>query len=187
MVVVDGFADGFWPERWHGEDRGTERKQEGRIRSAEDIGVREVMGLLESLRRELGTVVCLTLQGLWVGDFLFSDAVDLAHHQPSGGLYNPHLPPPYPAPFGRDKDDPPRAWPLSVQITLTGRTASHQYPADITLVDALRSLDMNRHHQDDSQGYEGVVRVPGGEGLASTEAGIKFDFRIGPTGVEVRE
>ena len=79
MVFIDGFADGFWPERWHREDRGTERKQEGRIRTAEDIGVREVMGLLESLRRELGTVVCLTLQGLWVGGLQFSDAVDLAH------------------------------------------------------------------------------------------------------------
>jgi len=66
IVIIDGFADGFWPERWNAEGWAIDRKHEGRIRGAEDIGVREVMASIESLRKELGSIVCLTLQGLWV-------------------------------------------------------------------------------------------------------------------------
>ena len=69
MVVVEGFADGFWPERWSGEERG-ERKHGERIKGAEDVGLREVMGMMESLRKDLGAIIVLTLQGLWVSGIL---------------------------------------------------------------------------------------------------------------------
>jgi hypothetical protein len=64
MVFIDGFADGFWPERWSGEERG--EKRHDRVKGQEDVGLREVLGVLESLRRDMGTIVGVSLQGLWV-------------------------------------------------------------------------------------------------------------------------
>lgn len=66
MLVVEGFADGFWPERWNTEDRLADKKSEGRIRGADDVGLKDVLRVLEGIRKELGVVVVLTLQALWV-------------------------------------------------------------------------------------------------------------------------
>ena len=66
LVICDGFADGFWPERWAEEARGTRKRASGAIRSAEDIGLKEVMEVIERLRRELGAIIVLSIQGLWV-------------------------------------------------------------------------------------------------------------------------
>ena len=65
-VLCDGFADGFWPERWAEEARGTRKRASGAIMSAEDVGLKEVMEVIERLRRELGAVIVLSIQGLWV-------------------------------------------------------------------------------------------------------------------------
>lgn len=52
------------------------------------------------------------------------------------------------------------------------------------LIDALRTLDMNKT-TDQAQSFEGVVRVPGGQGVAGTTAGVKFEMMIGSRGVEI--
>ena len=109
--------------------------------------------------------------------------------QPSGsGLFNPHLPAPYPSPFSRDRNqEPSKLWPLSIQITLTGRIASHQLPADMTLVDALRTLQTQDEGATSasSQVYGAVVRIPEGLGPAGTSKGVSFTLRIGVDGLEV--
>jgi hypothetical protein len=65
LVVVDGFGDPFWPERWAtwGKDEAGGQRKPGRV--GEQVGMKEVMGMLESMRREMGAVVVLTIQGLW--------------------------------------------------------------------------------------------------------------------------
>jgi hypothetical protein len=188
MVVVDGFADGFWPERWVTEDRQQVEKAEGRIRRPEDVGLRDVMAALEALRKEMGAVVVLTLQGLWVSHTMSARRLFQFMFQPQNGVYTPHLPAPYPAPFARDREDAPsRAWPLNIQITLTGRVASHQLPADSTLIDALRTNGslQTRGGEAQSQLFEGVVRVPGADGIVGTPTGVKFEMHMGDAGVEV--
>lgn len=75
LVVCDGFADGYWPERSIEEERiaaariaggaATAKKRLG-IRGAEDVGVRDIFEGIGKLRKELGTVVVLSLQGIWV-------------------------------------------------------------------------------------------------------------------------
>ena len=65
LVVCDGFGDAFYPERWADEDRGKRRRMVG-PRSGDDVGMRDVMDLIGRLRRELGAVVVLSTQGLWV-------------------------------------------------------------------------------------------------------------------------
>jgi hypothetical protein len=62
LVVCDGFADGFWPERCNDEGK---RKRVG-VRASEDIGMQDVMEDIKRLRTELGSVVFLSTQGLWV-------------------------------------------------------------------------------------------------------------------------
>ena len=66
MLLIDGFSDPFWPERWKSEQRGFEKKSD-RVKSSDDVGLRDVVSLLETIRRELGSVIVLTLQALWVG------------------------------------------------------------------------------------------------------------------------
>jgi len=66
LVVCDGFADGFWPERWAEEERGRRKKAAGGVRGADDVGIREVMEVIARLRKELGAVVVVSVQGLWV-------------------------------------------------------------------------------------------------------------------------
>ena len=67
LVICDGFADGFWPERWAEEETSGRKKAAGGIKGAEDVGVREVMEMIGRLRKELGAAVVLSVQGLWVG------------------------------------------------------------------------------------------------------------------------
>ena len=66
LVVCDGFGDGFWPERWGEEERGPRKKAVGAVRNAEDVGMRDVMDVIGRLRKELGAVVVLSVQGIWV-------------------------------------------------------------------------------------------------------------------------
>jgi hypothetical protein len=62
LVVCDGFSDGFWPERCNDEGK---RKRVG-VRASDDIGMQDVMEDIKRLRTELGSVVMLSVQGLWV-------------------------------------------------------------------------------------------------------------------------
>lgn len=69
LVVCDGLADGLWPERWAEEERGGRRKGTGKdagIRGSEDVGMRDVMDGIGRLRKELGAVVVVSVQGYWV-------------------------------------------------------------------------------------------------------------------------
>lgn len=84
LVVCDGFGDGFWPERWNDEERAASGKKKrsgpagatgysagtgeggGTIRGAEDAGMRDVMDVIGRLRNEMGAVVVLSIQALWV-------------------------------------------------------------------------------------------------------------------------
>ncbi|BEJ01081.1 hypothetical protein CcaverHIS631_0509380 [Cutaneotrichosporon cavernicola] len=141
LIVVDGLGNGFWPERWADETKTTR-----------DAGMRDVWDALTALRAQLGTVVVVTVQGL----------------RPAGGLFKPHLPAPYPAPF-----DGGGKWPLNVHITLLGPARSLQLPAESTLAEALRE----RRNQD-VRTYRGVVRVPGGAGTVGTPTGAHFAFGI---------
>ena len=59
-----------------------------------------------------------------------------------------------------------------------------QFPADTTLVDALRSLELDEGSRT-GQRFEGIVRVPGGKGLAGTMGGARVSWGIGKDGLEV--
>lgn len=66
LVVCDGFSDGFWPERWFHEDRGERHRDTTSVRGPEDIGMREVLAAITTLRKKLGAIIVLTVQGLRV-------------------------------------------------------------------------------------------------------------------------
>jgi len=59
-----------------------------------------------------------------------------------------------------------------------------QFPADTTLVDALRSLEVDEEGAA-SQRFEGIGRVPGGKALAGTVGGARLSWGIGRDGLEV--
>jgi hypothetical protein len=65
LVVCDGFGDGFWPERWHDEQKNGRRKVSG-LRGGEDVGMSDVMEDINKLRKEMGSVIVLSIQGLYV-------------------------------------------------------------------------------------------------------------------------
>lgn len=66
LVVVDGSGDPFWPERWAtwGKDETTGLRRTGR--TGAEVAMKDLMAILEAMRRETGAVVVLTVQGLWV-------------------------------------------------------------------------------------------------------------------------
>ncbi|EIW70426.1 hypothetical protein TREMEDRAFT_29341, partial [Tremella mesenterica DSM 1558] len=170
LVICDGFADGFWPERWHEEER-SGRKAQG-LRGGDDVGMRDVMEMVGRLRKELGAVVVLTIQGFWV----------TGHTQ----FFTPHLSPPYPTPFTTNPDDQPVRsrddplhWPLNLQFTLIGRDRQMQLPADITLVDAMRM-----EQPLELQNFRGLFRVSRSHKVGGSKEGTKFSWRIGPEGPE---
>lgn len=66
ILVIDGFGDGFWPERWTEEGRSGGRRPKQGVKDAEDLGMRDIVSLVEDIRKELGTVIVLSIQGLWV-------------------------------------------------------------------------------------------------------------------------
>jgi hypothetical protein len=72
LIVCDGFGDGFWPERWHDEQkRGQgQASHHGKrmigLRGGEDVGLHDLMEDVNRLRKELGSVVVLSIQGLYV-------------------------------------------------------------------------------------------------------------------------
>jgi len=70
VVVVDGFSDGFWPERWADEERSSAEKERRRapgvFRGGQDASIRDAWEALTALRRDMGAVVVITVQGLRV-------------------------------------------------------------------------------------------------------------------------
>lgn len=102
-------------------------------------------------------------------------------------FFTSHLGYPYPAPFSPESvlNDSIHSTvqPLNIQITLQGRVRGLQFPADTLLADALRVK--SEAERDEAALYEGTVRVPGGQGYGGTQAGEKFTFRIGPSGLEI--
>jgi hypothetical protein len=56
----------------------------------------------------------------------------------------------------------------------------------MTLVDALRALEVRTREEDAAQVFEGHVRVSGAEEtMAGSREGVRFELRIGEHGVEV--
>lgn len=152
VVVCDGFSDGHWPERW---------AEESKRPPAGQASMKEVWEELCSLRADTGAIVVVTIQGI----------------RPNPPFYQAHLPPPYHAPYDRPEAESP-AWPLNIQLTLTGPARALQFPAETTLVDALRSQTRS-----DVQVYNAIVRVPGGLGEVGSPAGARWSFGIGDDGV----
>lgn len=67
LVLCDGLADGFWPERWAEEERREQKKPSiSVVRGADDVGMRDVMEAIGRLRKELGSIVVVSLQGIFV-------------------------------------------------------------------------------------------------------------------------
>jgi hypothetical protein len=66
LVVCDGFSDGFWAERW-AEESTKARGMKSRIgiRGGE-VTIGDVMDDITRLRKDLGAVIILSVQGLWV-------------------------------------------------------------------------------------------------------------------------
>ncbi|KAL1411428.1 hypothetical protein Q8F55_002384 [Vanrija albida] len=164
LVVCDGFSDAFWPERW--EDEKGERRRGARVRGSQDATTKDAYEAVTALRRDAGAVVVLTAQGV--------------RPIPNTPFFKAQLPAPYPSPFApRGTDpDPPTAWPLNIQLTLLGPSRPLQFPAETTLVDALRSRG-----QPTVQVLDAMVRVVGGKGLAGTLAGAKWSFGVASHGL----
>lgn len=72
LVVCDGFGDGFYHER-HADERrravsgtaGSGKRVPG-LRGGEDVGLGDVVRAINELRSQMGAVVVLSIQGLWV-------------------------------------------------------------------------------------------------------------------------
>ena len=73
LVVCDGFSDGFWAERWADESsKARGMKSRIGIRGGE-VTIGDVMEDISRLRKDLGAVVVLSVQGLWVSPSLSLD------------------------------------------------------------------------------------------------------------------
>ncbi|RSH87238.1 hypothetical protein EHS25_003147 [Saitozyma podzolica] len=184
LVVCDGLGDGLWPERWAEEERGGRRKGTGKdagIRAAEDVGMRDVMDGIGRLRKELGAVVVISVQGYW------HEKKDNSNE--TTPFFSPHLPPPFPAPYAQQPSSlttaasrDPAFWPLTAELTLTGRHRAMQLSASVGLVDALRQAE--QHGWEDVQIFDARLRVPDGRGRAGTREGVIWTFGMGPEGIE---
>ncbi|WWD17209.1 hypothetical protein CI109_101647 [Kwoniella shandongensis] len=190
LLVIDGLGDAYYPTRWTDEERGKRTGSgggggTGKVVGADEVGMREVMQGIGRVRKDLGSVVMISVQGLRTS----------RETQP---FFLSHLPSPYPQPFSPQHDDntnhalvrsSPTHWPLNIQITLTGPVRTLQYPGETTLVDALREkVKSEQQEQEGSRGrrYEGLVRMEGvNGGLVGTRGGGKFGFRISDEGVQV--
>ena len=64
LVICDGFGDGFWAERWNDENTKSRPKVKG-LRGGE-VTMGDVIDDIGRLRKDLGAVVILSVQGLWV-------------------------------------------------------------------------------------------------------------------------
>ncbi|KAK4690002.1 GPI-anchor transamidase subunit U, partial [Tremellales sp. Uapishka_1] len=167
LVICEGFGDGFWPERWIEEQgKGKSRRREG-VASPDDIGMRDVLEVIDRLRKELGAVVVNTVQGLWSTG--------------SSPFFASHLPPPYPAPFASAGWQPSAEgpndlapWAINIHITLTRRLAPYQYPQETVLAKALGDLDVIARETPPIQEFKGMIRMPGGDGLLGTAGGDEF-------------
>lgn len=67
LIICDGFSDGFWAERWADEQLKLNSRQKGRIGvRGGDIHIGDVMDDISRLRKDIGAIVILSVQGLWV-------------------------------------------------------------------------------------------------------------------------
>ncbi|ORX35788.1 hypothetical protein BD324DRAFT_79816 [Kockovaella imperatae] len=170
-LVIDGFGDPFWPERWAEEDKRLKRSTMP-VANGDGVGLKEIMRIIQTLRVHMGTVVYLSVQSLW--------------GKPTSPFFVPHLPAPYPHTFSVPResvDERHHDTSINIQLTLLGRVRPLQLPADLTLVNALREATAKDWTM--AQHFEGIARVHGGEGAAGSLAGQKFSFKIGSLGVEV--
>jgi hypothetical protein len=89
LVVCDGFSDGFWAERW-AEESSKARGMKSRIgiRGGE-VSIGDVMDDITRLRKDLGAVVILSVQGLWVSLCSKSNLNKLMIGLESWVLYDP--------------------------------------------------------------------------------------------------
>ncbi|KAK8864485.1 hypothetical protein IAR55_001735 [Kwoniella newhampshirensis] len=192
ILVIEGLGDPYYPARWMEEERGGKRSSMatgigggggigGKVVHADEVGMREVMHGIGRIRKELGSVVMVSVHGLRTS----------RETQP---FFLPHLPSPYPQPFSPQGDDNPNHallrssptyWPLNIQLTFIGPVRNLQYPGETTLVEALREKVKAQGQRQVARRYEGVVRMINVGGLAGTRGGGKFGFRIGEEGVQV--
>ncbi|WVQ72477.1 hypothetical protein IAR50_002032 [Cryptococcus sp. DSM 104548] len=181
LLAIDGLSDAYYPKRWSEEQRGRRQQPHltGKAVEMEDIGLRQVMEAIGAVRKELGSVVVMSVQSLRVSRDV----------QP---FYLPHLPPPYPSPFAPFSNVPlsasnPMYWPLNIQLSLLGRSRGLQLPGDTMLADALRvkAREVNDKLQD-ARGdtYKGLVRMVRSDGALLGKEGIEFHFRVGNEGLQ---
>ncbi|KAL7421904.1 hypothetical protein Q5752_003676 [Cryptotrichosporon argae] len=167
LLVLDGLVDGYWPERWAEENsRRRDRARAPGVRGTEDVGFRDVWDALVRVRKELGAVVFVSVQGLWPAK--------------TPPFFTPHVAgfPDSFAESGAGAGGPPAPWPTTAQMTLPGRRRPLQMPAETTLGDALRARAPAHYHA-----YEGIARVPGGRGAAGDLAGARWAFDMGADGL----
>ncbi|WVO16135.1 hypothetical protein L204_103804 [Cryptococcus depauperatus] len=188
LLILDGLGDGYYPQRWADEERGRKAPSVfGRIVGPEDVGMRQVMEAIGMIRKDLGSVVVMSVQGLRTS-------------RESNPFYLSHLPAPYPNPFLSNSLLPlnpqlpsnkanPTYWPLNIQLTLSGPARGLQLPGDITLVDALRAKDREEREKEKgewrSERYEGFVRLTNKDNNTMDQNGTSFHFSIGEEGLQV--
>jgi hypothetical protein len=183
--------------------------------------MRDVMDGIGRLRKELGAVVVVSVQGYWVSgcytmhhgrsranagagpppastprrpETVSSHHALTSQHEKKDNsnettpFFSPHLPPPFPAsyaqlsPLTTAASREPAFWPLTAELTLTGRRRAMQLSASVGLVDALRQAE--QHGWEDVQIFDARLRVPDGRGRAGTKEGVVWTFGMGPEGIE---
>ena len=70
LVVCDGFSDGFYHDRSSDEHQHRLSRKKVGVRGGEDVGMGDVIRAIDGLREGMGSVVVLSIQGLWVRLFL---------------------------------------------------------------------------------------------------------------------
>ncbi|WWC89237.1 uncharacterized protein L201_004155 [Kwoniella dendrophila CBS 6074] len=202
LLCIDGIGDSHYTSRWSHEQKGINNmfhydKSSNRILGSDEIGLKQVMECIGRIRKELGTVVVMSKQGLRAS-------------KESSSFFHTHLPPPYPSPWSNIENNrgmnesitnksliDPTYWPLNIQITFQGSLKPLQYPSELTLVDLLTQISIEKKKKKQQQLYtnqvggneelkifECIVRmIETSQGPVSSRSGGKFRFGINDQGL----
>nr|XP_018262875.1 uncharacterized protein I303_04360 [Kwoniella dejecticola CBS 10117]OBR85033.1 hypothetical protein I303_04360 [Kwoniella dejecticola CBS 10117] len=186
LLIIEGIGDAYYPTRWIEEQRGYNVNKSAlssyggrKIVGADEVGLRHVMDCIDWIRREVGSVVVMTNQGL-------------RPSKESSSFFHSHLPHPYPSPYSNptlpNSVSPSSStphWGLTMQITFNGRVQRGlQYPAETILSDVLQQqLNAKRQLQKEGRSetgiYECAVRmIDTSTGAVSTRVGGRFRFGV---------
>lgn len=198
LLVIEGFGDGFWEDRWRKEckiaNSEAEAERAGRGREVNDQNLAQmdattilkttrikdesnteldhVLQAMTSVRKELGSIVLVTTRSM------FRNESKKRSFSPTGSLF-PNNSPLYTSLLTETQKTSttsspisPVCWPLSFHITLFPPSSTiKQLRSELTLIEALAEEEEKRGKARRDIGVGGEVRVVAMHGGAHTREG----------------